>query len=99
MATDLDLTVGHSWREFYGFARGGTIIPGTTWQEELQWIWEAVVAGRFVERRFLDSRGKVIAWDSKLAVNGKQVVFRNGRREKLFGRAYTTEQTITYDPY
>src|SRR5215813_6095299 len=28
LATDLHVTVGNSWREFYGFARGGTIVPG-----------------------------------------------------------------------
>lgn len=96
---DLDLTIGHSWREFYGFARGGTIVRGAAWQEEFRWIWQAVIAGGFVERRFLDCRGNVIAWDSKLVVNGKAIVFRNGRREKLFGRAYTREEIVTYEPY
>lgn len=99
VATDLDLSVGKSSREFCGFARGGTIVRGATWQQDLRWIWEAVVAGGFIERRFLDSQGKVIAWDSKLVVNGKQVVFRNGRREKLFGRAYSKVETVTYEAY
>ncbi len=98
VANDLDLTVGHSWREFYGFARGGTIVRGATWQEELRWIWLAVVAGRLTERLSLDSCGKVIGWDSKLVVNGKEVRFRNGRRaERLFGREMV--KTVTYEPY
>jgi len=99
VATDLYLTIGEAWREFCGFARGGTIVRGATWQEEFRWVWQAVIGGGFVERRFLDSRGNVIAWDSKLVVNGKRVVLRNGRREKLFGRAYTREEVVTYEPY
>lgn len=98
VATDLDLTVGYSWREFYGFARGGTIVPGATWQEELRAIWLAVIAGRLTERLTLDSRGEVIGWDSKLVLNGKELIFRNGRRaERLFARA--KQKTVIYEPY
>lgn len=98
VADDLDLTVGNSWREFYGFARGGTIVPGATWQEELRRIWLAVVAGRLTERLTVDSQGKVIGWDSKLVLNGEELIFRNGRRaERLFGRPIL--KTVTYEPY
>src|SRR2546429_27068 len=98
VGTDLDLTVGHSWREFYGFARGGTVGQGATLQEELRWIWLAVIAGRLTERLSLDSHGKVIGWDSKLVVNGNDLVFRNGRRtERLFGRENV--KTVIYEPY
>jgi hypothetical protein len=99
VAKDLNLIVGHSWREFYGFAHGGTVIRGATWQEELREIWLAVVAGQLTERLFMDSSGRVIAWNSHLRLDGKDLVFRNGRREKLFGRAYTTARTVTYEPY
>ena len=98
VADDLDLTVANSWREFYGFARGGTILPGATWQEELRRIWLAVVAGRLTERLTLDSQGGVIGWDSKLVLNGGELIFRNGRRaERLFGRPIL--KTVTYEPY
>jgi len=98
VATDLHLTVANSWREFYGFARGGTIVPGATWQEELRRIWLAVIAGRLTERLVLDSRGEVIGWDSKLVLNGQEVIFRNGRRaERFFGRARL--KTVAYEPY
>ena len=98
VATDLHLTVGNSWREFYGFARGGTIVPGATWQEELRKIWLAVIAGQLTEQLTLDSQGKVIGWDSKLVLNGREIIFRNGRRaESLFGPA--TLKTVTYEPY
>lgn len=96
---DLELTVGHSCREFVGFGRGGTLIRGLTWQEEFGRIWEAVLAGRLTERLFLDARGAVIAWHSKLAIDGRDLVFRNGRREKLFGRAYSGQEVVTYAPY
>lgn len=96
--TDLHLTVGNSWREFYGFARGGTIVRGATWQEELRRIWLSVIAGRLTEQLTLDSHGKVIGWDSKLVLNGKELIFRNGRRaERLFGAARL--KTVTYEPY
>jgi hypothetical protein len=98
VADDLDLTVANSWREFYGFARGGTILPGATWQEELRRILLAIVAGRLTEKLTLDSRGEVIGWDSKLKLNGEELIFRNGRRaERLFGRARV--KTVIYEPY
>lgn len=99
VATDLNLTVGHSWREFYGFAKGGTIIRGATWQEELRHIWRAIVAGSLTERLTLDSSGKIIAWDSTLVVDDKAVVFRNGRRRGFLGRGREKEETVTYEPY
>jgi hypothetical protein len=98
VATDLHLTVGNSWREFYGFARGGTIVPGVTWQEELRRIWSAVTAGRLTEQLTLDTQGEVIGWDSKLVLNGGELIFRNGRRaERLFGPVRL--KTVTYEPY
>jgi len=98
VATDLHLTVGNSWREFYGFARGGTVMPGATWQEELRSIWLAVIAGQLKEQLTLDSKGEVIGWDSKLELNGAELIFRNGRRaERLFGRPRV--KTVTYEPY
>lgn len=98
VATDLHLTVGNSWREFYGFARGGTIVPEATWQDELRRIWLAVIAGRLTEQLTLDSQGEVIGWDSKLVLNGRELIFRNGRRaESFFGPAKS--KTVTYEPY
>ena len=100
VARDLLLAVGSGdWREFYGFARGGTIVRGATWQEELRWIWQAVVAGGFTQRLYFDSSGRVIGWLTRLPVRSKEVVIRNGRRERLFGRAYTREEIVTYEPY
>jgi len=99
VATDLYLTIGEAEREFVGFARGGNIARGVPWQEELRWIWQAVIAGGFTQRHYLDSGGKVIAWHSKLVVNGKDLIIRNGRREKLFGRAYTSIRDVTYEAY
>lgn len=98
VATDLNLTIGHSWREFYGFARGGTVEHGATWREELRSIWLAVLSGQLTERLSLDSRGYVIGWDSRLIVNGKEIVFRNGRRaEGLFGKERV--EIVVYEPY
>ncbi len=99
VATDLNLTVGNSWREFYGFSRGGTVIKRASWQEEIRCIWRAIVAGKFTEHLTLDSSGKVIAWDSTLVVSGKEVVFRNGHRRKFFGRGQERVETVTYEPY
>jgi len=98
VGTDLDLTVGHSWREFYGFARGGTIIRGARWEDEFRSIWLAVVAGRLKERLSLDSRRNVSGWDSRLSLDDKELVFRNGRRtEKLLGKE--TVEIVTYESY
>ncbi len=98
-ADDLDLIIGYAQREFVGFGRGSNVVRGATWQEELRWIWDAVVAGGFTQRHYLDANGGVIAWAMKLMVHGEQVVFRNGKREKLFGRAYASESVVTYEPY
>jgi hypothetical protein len=98
VATDLYLIIGEAEREFCGFARGGTIIRGATWQQELRWLWQTVLAGGFTERLYLDSRGKVVGCVARFVVNGKEVLFRNGRRaERLFGRERVT--TVTYEPY
>jgi hypothetical protein len=98
VSSDLDLTIGEAEREFCGFARGGTVVRGASWQQELRWIWEAVVAGGLTQRHYLDSSGKVIGWVGKFVVNGKELVFRNGRRaERLFGRQRL--KTVTYEPY
>jgi hypothetical protein len=95
----LNLTIGEAaWREFVGFARGGTVVKGSTWQEEFRWIWLAVVRGSFTEHIYRNSAGKAIGWATKLSVNGKDLVIRNGRRaERLFGRERA--ERITYEPY
>lgn len=96
--SDLNLTVGHSWREFYGFSRGGTIVRGATWEQELTWIWRAVVAGCLTERLYFNSRGDVIGWFSTLIVNDERVIFRNGRRyERIFAKRRTA--LATYEPF
>ncbi len=99
VVTDLSLTIGEAaWREFYGFARGGTIVRGATWREELRLIWLAVVAGGFTEFVYRNSRGKAIGSATKLLVNGKELVIRNGRRaEGLLQRQRV--ESITYEPY
>jgi hypothetical protein len=99
VATDLDLVVGHGELEFVGFARGSNIVRGASWQEELRWIWGVVVGGGFRQHHYFDSSGRLIAGSGKLVVKGKDLVFRSGRREKLFGRAYTREEVVTYEPY
>ena len=98
VATDLDITIGEAQREFVGFARGGNIIQGASWQEELRWIWQTIVNGGFTQRHYVDSSGRVIGWLAKFTVNGKEVVFRNGRRsEKLLGSAKV--KIVAYGPY
>jgi hypothetical protein len=97
--TDLNLTIGEAaWHEFIGFARGGTLVRGATWQDEFRWIWLAVVRGGFTEHIYRDSKGKAIGWATKLSVNGKDLIIRNGRRtERLFGRKNL--EMINYEPY
>jgi len=98
VADDLTLTVGEAVREFIGFARGGTLFRGACWQQELHWIWKAVESGGFTQRHYLDTHGKIIGWTTKLPVNGREIVFRNGRRaERLFAREIV--RTVTYAPY
>lgn len=98
ISTDLDLTIGGAAREFIGFARGGTISRGASWQVELRWIWQTVVAGGFKQIQYMDSSGNIIGWTAKFAVNGKELVFRNGRRkERLFG--VERLKVVTYEPY
>jgi hypothetical protein len=97
VADDLVLTVGEAQREIYGFSKGGRIVSGANWLEELRWIWQAVIAG-FTERRHLDSRGEVIGCATKLLVNGHALIFQSGRRaERLFGKSIV--QNVTYEPY
>jgi hypothetical protein len=99
VATDLNLTIGlAAWREFVGFARGSRIVKGATWRQEFRWIWAAVLTGGFTESIYRDSRGEAIGWATKLLVNGKDLIIRNGRRaETFFGRARV--ERITYEPY
>jgi hypothetical protein len=95
---DLTLIVGEAEREFVGFARGGTIVRGASWNEELGWIWQAVVAGGFTESVYRDSRGKAIGSTTRLLVNGNDLIIRNGRRaETLFGRKKV--ERIIYEGY
>jgi hypothetical protein len=99
VVTDLDLTVGEAaWREFVGFAEGGTVVNGATWQQELRWIWLAIVTGGFTEHVYRDSLGRAIGSTTILDVNKNELLIRNGRRaEKLFGRENVA--SITYEPY
>jgi hypothetical protein len=99
--TDLHLTLGTAaWREFYGFARGGTVKRGASWQDEFRWIWHAVIAGGFTEDIYRNAQKKVIGWKGILKVNGTEIVFRNGRGRRLlpFGRR-PIKETIAYEPY
>jgi hypothetical protein len=99
VVTDLNLTIGEAtWREFIGFARGGTVVQGSTWQEEFRWIWLAVVKGGFTEHIYRDSRGKAIGWATKLLVNGKDLIIRNGSKTAGLFRHKRVE-AITYEPY
>lgn len=99
VATDLNLAVGKGgWREFYGFARGGTIVCKATWRDELRWIWLAVVGGGFTQHLYLNSRGELVGWATKLAVNGTDIHFINGRWAKGYF-SKLTEEKITYEPY
>ena len=95
---DLTLIVGEAEREFIGFAKGGNIVPGTLWRQDLLWIWETVIAGGFAQRHYLGSRGQVIGYVMKLPVCNSVLVFRNGRRtERLFGRERA--RTVVYESY
>jgi hypothetical protein len=95
---DLSLTIGEVEREFIAFHKGGNIIRGASWRDELRWIWQAVVVGGFSQRQSLGAKGNVLGGASVLAVNGKEFVYRGGRRaETLFGkRRY---RTVIYEPY
>jgi hypothetical protein len=98
VATDLYLSIGGAEREFVGFASGGNIVRGAKWQQEFRWIWQSVLAGGFTQKHYMDSNGKIIGWATKFLVNGRQVVFRNGRRkERMF--ALEKVETVTYEPY
>jgi hypothetical protein len=98
LARDLNLTVGEAQREFIGFARGGNFVRGANWKEELRWIWQAVVAGHFTQRHYLNSSGKVIGAACTLQLNGRDIVFRGGARaERLFGKENV--RTVTYEAY
>ena len=95
---DLYLTIGDVEREFVGFDRGGTIVRGASWCDELRWIWQAVIAGGFSQQQSLGSNGNVIGGVGKLAINGKEFIYRGGRRaETLFGKR--RNRTVIYEPY
>jgi len=94
----LHLLVGQCEREIFGFGKGGKTVPGSAWAEELRAIWQAVIAGGFVERRYLNSRGEVIGGATKLLVNGQELVLQSGRRaERLFGKSIV--QDVRYESY
>ena len=98
VATDLSLTVGEVENELIGFARGGTLVRGASWQEELRGIWEAVVKGGFAQKQSVDSRGRVIGGAFKISIRGREWEFRGGRKaETLLGRA--RYRTVRYEPY
>jgi hypothetical protein len=99
VATDLNITIGQSsFRELIGFARGGTLIEGATWQEEFRWLWYAVTKGGFTEHIYRRSDGKAIGWSTVITINGKDLIIRNGRGvARLFTRK--REDSIVYDSY
>jgi hypothetical protein len=98
VVTDLNLTIAEVECELIGFAQGGTPVAGATWQEELRWIWDAVVKGGFLQRQSVDAKGKVIGGASRILINGKEWHFRGGRKaEKLFGKP--KYRTVLYEPY
>ncbi len=95
---DLTLIIGEAEREFVGFALGGSIERGASWQQELRWIWETVIAGGFAQYHYLDSQGKIIGWSGMFLVNGHELLFRNGRQtEGLFGKQRVRK--VTYEGY
>ncbi len=96
---DLNLAVGHAEQEFIGFARGGNLVREASWQEELRWIWEVVIADGFIQRHYFDRHGKRIGGYSKILVKGTELIFHSGRREGFFGRGYTRVEEVTYEPY
>jgi hypothetical protein len=94
---DLSLTIGEVEREFIAFHKGGTIVRGATWREELRWIWQAVIAG-FSQRQALGADGSVLGDTSVLSINGKEFVYSGGRSaETLFGKRRF--RTVIYEPY
>jgi hypothetical protein len=99
VADDLSLTIGKaSCREFVGLARGGTVVKGASWQQEFGWIWLAVVKGGFTENLYRNSEGKVTGWATKLSVNDKDLIIRNGRTTGALFRRKKVER-INYEPY
>ena len=99
VADDLNLAIGHAEQEFFGFGRGGTVVPGAAWQDELRWIWEVVIAGGFTQCHYFDRHGRIIAGYSKIKVKSTELVFHSGHRERFFGRGYTRVGEVTYEPY
>lgn len=96
--TDLQLEIAEAEREFVGFTRGGTVVRGLSWREELRLIWLAVAKGGFAQKIYRDSRGRAIGCSAKLPLDGRVLVLRSGRRaEKLFGRSRV--DLVTYEPY
>lgn len=95
---DLHLAIGEVEREFIGFRRGGTIVPGWTWLDDLRWIWRVVIAGGFSQQQYLDREGNVIGGASILRLEGITYDFRGGRvAETLFGERNC--RTVSYEPY
>jgi hypothetical protein len=99
VADDLELVIGHAEAEFFRFARGGNIVRGAPWQDELRWIWEVVTAGGFTQRHYFNKHGKLIGGYSKILVKGTELPFSVSRPQKLFGRAYASVKEVTYEPY
>lgn len=95
---DLNLKIGRFARyEIYGFGRGGKVISRMSWQKELRWIWEAIMAGGFREHLIYDSDGKVVSSIVRISVPGRNMVFAyGGLISRLRGGI---EKTITYEPY
>lgn len=99
VADDLELVIGHAEQEFFRFARGGNIVRGASWQDELRWIWEVVVAGGFTQRHYFNKYGKLVGGYSKICVKGTEVVFSASRPQRLLGRAYASVKDVIYEPY
>lgn len=96
---DLNLTIGEiSTREFIGFARGCLTAANSTWKDDFSSIWRAIKAGKLEERLYLNSSGAAIGWFTRLSLDERTVIFRNGRRrETLFAKEQV--RTVTYEAY
>lgn len=95
----MDLTIGEAARrEFFGFARNGTVVKKLRWQEEFRGIWLAVVNGNFTEHIYRDSKGRAIGSRTKLTVGDKELIIRNGPKTEGIIRRPNVD-IITYEPY
>lgn len=97
--SDLNLTIGqHATREFYGFARGGTILKGHSPEQEFRSIWNAIVAGGFTEKLSC-RRERIIASRATIRVSDIELEF--GYREWVMLSIFLKyeRRAILYEPY